>query len=458
MTRRLTALVATCLLALPGLPALAADGADAAAVVEDQVTSFTLDNGMQVVVIEDHRAPVVVHMVWYRAGSADEWTGVSGVAHFLEHLLFKGTDTLAPGEFSKTVAAQGGHDNAFTSYDYTAYFQRVAADRLELMMRMEADRMVNLRLDEGDILTERDVILEERAQRTDSEPGALFREQMNAAQYINHRYGTPVIGWRHEMESLDLDDALAFYRLHYAPNNAVLVVAGDVTPDEVRRLAEKHYAPIPANPELGKRERPEEPPHRAPRRLTYDDPRVAQPYVLRSYLAPERDPGAQETAAALTILAELLGGSQTSVLAQKLQFETPRAVYAGAYYSGLSLDDTTFGLIAVPSPGVTLEEIEAEMDAVIAAFMEESVDPDQMARIKMQLRASAIYARDNVQTLARRYGSALTSGLTIEDVQAWPDILQAVTEEDVMEAARTVFDPRASVTGYLVNSNAGASQ
>ena len=202
-----------------------------------KVSTFALDNGMDVVVIEDHRAPVVVHMVWYRAGSADERPGASGVAHFLEHLLFKGTDTLAPGEFSATVAANGGSDNAFTSFDTTAYHQRVAADRLGLMMKMEADRMVNLRLSEADILTEREVIIEERNMRVENSPGALFREQKNAALYLNHPYGTPVIGWRHEMEQLDLDDALAYYRQFYAPNNAILVVAGDVTPEQVEAVA-----------------------------------------------------------------------------------------------------------------------------------------------------------------------------------------------------------------------------
>ncbi|MWD26213.1 insulinase family protein [Aquicoccus sp. SCR17] len=415
----------------------------------EQVTSYTLDNGMEVVVIEDHRAPVVVQMVWYKAGSADEWTGVSGVAHFLEHLLFKGTDTLAPGEFSKTVAANGGTDNAFTSYDYTGYFQRVAADRLELMMKMESDRMVNLRLDEDDIATERDVILEERNMRIENDPSSLFREQMGAAQYLNHRYGQPVIGWRHEMEALSLEDALEFYHLNYSPNNAILVVAGDVQPEEVKALAETYYGAIPANPELGERERPQEPPQTAERHLTFSDPRVAQPYVSRSYLAPERDAGAQEDAAALTLLAELLGGSQTSVMAQKLQFETQQAVYSGAWYSGTSLDDTTFGLIVVPSPDVTLEQAEADMDRVIDEFLETGVDEDQLDRIKMQLKAAQIYARDDVQGMARRYGSALASGLTIEDVQAWPELLQETTAEDIMTAARDLFDPERSVTGYL---------
>jgi len=210
----------------------------------ETVTDFTLPNGLQVVVIEDHRAPVVVHMVWYRVGAADEPPGHSGIAHFLEHLMFKGTDEVPSGKFSEIVQAQGGSDNAFTSWDYTAYFQRVAADRLDLVMKLEADRMRDLRLTQEDVATERAVILEERTTRTDSDPGALFEEQAQAAQYLNHPYGIPIIGWRHEIEQLDRDDALAFYRRFYAPNNAVLVVAGDVTPDEVKRLAERHYGPL----------------------------------------------------------------------------------------------------------------------------------------------------------------------------------------------------------------------
>ena len=284
----------------------------AAQATTDGVTTFELDNGMQVVVVEDNRAPVVQHMVWYRAGSADEPIGSSGVAHFLEHLLFKATDTLAEGELSATVAANGGRDNAFTSYDYTAYFQRVAADRLELMMRMEADRMRNIRLTEQNITTERRVILEERNQRTENNPRALFSEQMNAAQYLNHRYGVPIIGWRHEMESLDMDDALSFYDTYYYPNNAILVVSGDVDADEVKSLAETYYGVIPANPDLPERVRSQEPPHNAERRLIFRDPRVAQEYVSRSYLAPERDPGDQTAAAALTLLSEVLGGGLTS--------------------------------------------------------------------------------------------------------------------------------------------------
>lgn len=420
--------------------------------VDEQVTTFELDNGLDVVVIEDHRAPVVQHMLWYRAGSADEPKGSSGVAHFLEHLLFKATDTMEAGEFSATVAAHGGRDNAFTSYDYTAYFQRVAADRLGLMMKMEADRMKNIQLTEENIETERNVIIEERNQRTENNPRALFGEQMNATLYLNHRYGTPIIGWMHEMRDLDREDALDFYRTYYSPNNAVLVVSGDVEPEEVRALAEEHYGAIPANPDLPERLRTEEPPHRAERRVLFDDPRVAQPYVSRSYIAPERDAGAQEKAAALTLLAEILGGGTTSYLAEKLQFDTQTAVYTGAFYSGVSLDDTSFDLVVVPQEGVSLEEAEAALDEALRSFIETGVDPEQLERIKMQLRAQQVYERDNVDSVANRYGRALTSGLTVEDVQAWPEILQSVTEADIVEAARAVLRPEGSVTGWLMQA------
>ncbi|MCE2747566.1 MAG: insulinase family protein [Rhodobacter sp.] len=419
-------------------------------VMAEKVTGFTLPNGLQVVVIEDHRAPVVVHMVWYRVGAADEPPGHSGIAHFLEHLMFKGTDEVPSGKFSEIVQAQGGSDNAFTSRDYTAYFQRVAADRLDLVMKLEADRMRDLRLTQEDVATERAVILEERTTRTDSDPGALFGEQTQAAQYLNHPYSIPIIGWRHEIEQLDRDDALAFYARYYAPNNAVLVVAGDVTPDGVRRLAEQHYGPLAPTEGLPPRIRPSEPPQLAERRLSMADPRVAQPYVVRSYLAPERSSGAQDKAAALTILAHLLGGSgTTSVLARKLTFDTQTAVYASAFYDGDTLDTGTFGLIVAPASGVSLPQAEAAMDAAIAQFLKVGVDPVALDRMKTQIRAEQIYANDNTSALANLYGGALAIGLTVADVQAWPDVLQAVTAEDVMAAAQEVLDRRTAVTGYL---------
>jgi len=417
----------------------------------EQVTGFTLENGMEVVVIEDHRAPVVVHMVWYRVGAADEPPGKSGIAHFLEHLMFKGTESRAPGELSKVVEANGGSDNAFTSYDYTAYFQRVAADRLGLMMEMEADRMRNLVLAPEAVDTEREVILEERASRTDNDPAALFREELRATQYRNHPYGIPIIGWRHEMEGLSREDALEVYEKFYAPNNAILIVAGDVTPDEVRALAERHYGPLAPSEGLAPRLRAQEPPVRAERRLEMADARVAQPSLLRSYLAPARRSGAQEEAAALVFLARLLGGSgATSVLGSALEFDSQIAVFTSAGYNATSFDDSTFSFVVVPADGVSLDEAEAALDAVLAEFMETGPDPERFERIKMQIRASEIYALDDVGDLANRYGRALTSGLTIADVQAWPEVLQAVTPEDVMAAAARVLDKRGAVTGWLM--------
>lgn len=438
-----------------GLALAAAFLTAAPAMAEQAVTGFTLDNGLEVVVIQDRRAPVVVQMVWYRVGAADEPDGKSGIAHFLEHLMFKGTEKIGPGAFSDIVEAQGGSDNAFTSWDYTAYFQRVASDRLDLMMQIESDRMTGLTIAPDQVDTERSVILEERNQRTDTSPGALLSEQMRAAQYLNHPYGIPIIGWRHEMEGLTRDDALAFYRQHYAPNNAILVVAGDVTPDEVRALAETHYGVIPAAPEIAPRDRVSEPPQLAERRLTMSDPRVSEPYISRSYLAPERDPGDQTKAAALTVLAELLGGSgTTSVLARALQFDQRKAVYTAAFYDGSSVDDTTFGLVVVPTPGTSLQEAEDAMDAAIADFIAKGPDPADLERIKTQIRAADIYSRDDSDGLARLYGEALATGLTLEDVKAWPDILKSVTADDIIAAAKDVLDKRRAVTGWLMREEA----
>ena len=423
----------------------------------DTVSTFRLDNGMDVVVIEDHRAPVVVHMVWYRIGSADESAGHSGIAHFLEHLMFQGTREVAPGDLSKIVSAQGGSDNAFTSLDYTAYFQRVAADRLDLMMQLESDRMRNLNLTEDDVTTERQVILDERNQRVDSDPESLLTEQMAAAQYMNHPYGTPVIGWRHEIETLSRQDALDFYQANYAPNNAILVVAGDVTPADVLELAKTYYGPLEPSDRITPRDRPSEPPQLAERRITFADERVSEPYVVRTYLATERNTGDQKQAAALTLLAELLGGSgTTSVLARALQFDTQVAVWTAAFYDGTSVDSDTFGLAIGPVPGVSLADAEKAMDGVVEKFLTDGVNPQDFARIKTQIRADEIYARDDAQGLARTYGAALAVGLSVGDVQSWPDVLQAVTEDEVMAAARTVFDRKKAVTGWLTREEGAA--
>ena len=443
--------------ALAALAALVALAAPAAA--QPEVTTFALENGMKGVVIEDHRAPVVTHMVWYRVGAADEPHGHSGIAHFFEHLMFKGTDDIPDSAFSKIISANGGQDNAFTSQDYTAYFQRIAADRLELVMTMEADRMRDLVINDDHIRTERDVVLEERNQRVENNPGALFNEQLDAAQYLNHRYGIPVIGWKHEVSALNLTDARAFYERWYAPDNAILVVAGDVDPDQVKALAEKHYGPLaPSGVGASPRMRATEPPQISPRRLTFEDPRVRQPYVTRSYmLPPSRDD--LDRAAAREVLAEVLGGGVNSRIAQALTIQSETALSAGAWHRGGNLDYAEMGVYVVPRPGVTLQEAEAALDKVLADFLaSDGPTEDELSRIKAVSRADKIYSEDSQMTLARTYGAGLTTGLTIADIEGWQDRIDAVTAADVMAAARAAFDLNRSVTGWLMTAPANPEE
>ena len=436
--------------ALSAVLALLLTAPAALAEMPEGISHFTLPNGLETVVIEDHRAPVVVQMLWYKIGSADEPPGKSGIAHYLEHLMFKGTDKLEAGELSKTVTRNGGMDNAFTSYDYTTYFQRIASDRLPLIMEMEADRMANLKIGEDDWKAERQVVLEERAQRIDSDPQALFAEERNAVQYYNHPYGRPVIGWRQEMMSLTRKDAIAWYDEHYSPDEAVLVLAGDVTPERARELAEKYYGPIAAKGQPEPRSRPQEPDQNAPRRMEMHDARVAQPQMTRSYLVPERNSGEQETAAALTVLAELLGGSmQTSVLGRELAIPG-KALWVSAGYDGLAVDPRAFSISMVPAPGIEPQDAEAMLDDVLAKFVETGPEAEALERVKTRIRAAQIYARDSAHGRAYDYGQGLATGLTVEDVNDWPDILAAVTAEDVSQAAEQVLNSTANVTGWLL--------
>ncbi|UPH71865.1 insulinase family protein [Abyssibius alkaniclasticus] len=414
------------------------------------VSSFTLENGLQAVVIEDNRAPVVTHMLWYRVGAADEPPGKSGIAHFFEHLMFKPTATRPDQDFSAVVESNGGDDNAFTAQDYTGYYQRVAADRLGLMMEMEADRMRNLVLSADNLATERAVVLEERALRTESEPGALMGEARSAALFMNHPYGIPVIGWRQEIEALNVDDLRAFYSRYYAPNNAVLVVAGDVTPAEVEALARQYYGPLAPSTDIPPRIRPQEPPQLAARSLVFEDARVANPYLVRIYLAPNRTSDTQKQAAALSLLSDLLGGAGiASELGRSLQLDQEIALSTGAWYAGTSLDPNEFGLFVMPRPGTSLEEAEAAMDAVLARFMAEGVDETQLARVKATRLADEIYGMDDQLNLAQTYGAALATGLTLADVAAWPEVLKSVTAADILDAAALVLNKNASVTAYL---------
>ncbi len=415
-----------------------------------RISEFKLDNGMQVVVVPDHRAPVVTHMVWYRVGAADEPKGTSGIAHFLEHLMFKATEKIPSGEFSKTVARLGGNDNAFTGHDATAYFQRVAKDRLPRLMEMESDRMVNLRLDEKEVLTERDVIIEERRSRTENSPQAILDEQMSAALYQHHSYGIPVIGWMHEMQKLSRADALAFYKRHYAPNNAILIVAGDVEANEVKALADATYGKIKANPEIAPRVRATEPEHRAPRRLEYRDPRAGKASVMRYYFAPSYTRAAAGEAEALELLMKIVGQGATSRLYQKLVVKDQIASSASGYYSGSGLDSGRIAVHAVAADGNTLDKIEAAIDAVLAEVKAGGVTQEELDRAKKTYIADYIYETDNQSTLARRYGWGMVVGRTIAEIDRWPKDIAAVTLEQVKEAASKHFLLRRSVTGTLL--------
>jgi len=440
------------------LPAFAISASGALAqttVTSAPPASFTLGNGLQVVVIPDHRTPVVTEMVWYKVGSADETAGKSGLAHFLEHLMFKGTSKHPAGEFSKTVLRVGGNENAFTSTDYTGYFQRVPREQLATMMEFEADRMTGLILKDENVLPERDVVLEEYNMRVANNPDARLTEQIMAALYLNHPYGRPVIGWHQEIEKLDRDDALAFYRRFYAPNNAILVIAGDVDAKDIRPMAEQTFGKVAPQPSIpAERLRPQEPVPIAPRTVTLSDPRAEQPNMRRYYLVPSATTAAAGESAALDVLAQLMGGGSNSYLYRALVVDRPLAVNAGAAYQSTALDPTQFMISAAPRPGVEFPQIEQVIDDVIAEVVNNPIRAEDLERVKTQLIAEAIYAQDSQETLARWYGGALTTGLSIEDIRSWPDRIKAVTAAQVRDAAQKWLVKTRSVTGYLVKDNA----
>ena len=418
------------------------------------ITDFTLPNGLEVVVIPDHRTPVVTHMVWYKVGSADETPGKSGLAHFLEHLMFKGTAKNPFGHFSQVVATIGGQENAFTTADYTGYFQRVPRGELKTMMEFEADRMTGLVLDEAEVRPELKVVLEEHNMRVANNPAARLGEQMDAALYLNHPYGRPVIGWRHEIEQLDREDALAFYKRFYTPNNAILVVAGDVTAAEVRSLAEATYGKVARVAEIKPRLRPQEPVQEAARTVTLADPRVTQPTVSRYYLVPSSTTARPGESEALDVLSHILGRGANSRLYQTLVVNKGIAVNAGANYDGTALDTTRMSVFGTPKPGTTLPQLEEAIDAVLADVMENGVTVEEIDRAKSRMIADAVYANDNQRMMAQWYGASLATGATVEEVRTWPDRIKLVTADAVRDAARRWLDKRRSVTGYLVKETA----
>jgi zinc protease len=411
--------------------------------------SFTLGNGLEVVVVENHRSPIATQMVWYKVGSADEQRGKTGIAHFLEHLMFRGSKETPPGAFSRIVAQNGGRDNAFTTADYTAYFQNVAADRLELVMKLEAERMHDLVISDEVVLPEREVILEERRSRIDNSPAALLNEQLTAAQFLNHPYHNPVIGWEHEMAGLTTEDALNFYRSWYAPNNAVLVIGGDVTVDRVRALAEKYYGPIPARP-VPERHRASEPPKAAATRLVMKSPRAGEPSWTRSYLAPSYDAGEKQYAYALQVLAEAMGGGASARLYHALVLEQQVALNAGAFYSPGAVDLATFGFYATPRKGVAIADLEAAFEAEVKKVLKDGMTAEEIDRAKRHMQSQAVYARDSLDGPARVIGSALVIGRTLEEVETWPARIGRVSVDEVNAAARLVLHDETAVTGVLL--------
>lgn len=410
--------------------------------------TFTLANGLQVVVLPNHRAPIATQMVWYKVGAADETRGKTGIAHFLEHLMFRGTKETPPGAFSRIVAENGGRDNAFTTHDYTAFFQNVASDRLPLVMKLEAERMTGLVIDDAVVLPERQVIIEERHMRIDNSPSALLDEQLDAALYMNQRDHDPVIGWESEMRGLTTADALAFYRTWYAPDNAVLVLAGDITVERARALAEQYYGPIPSRP-IPPHIVLDEPPKVAATRLTMKSSRVAETSWSRAYLAPSYTNGDYRYAYALQVLAEVLGGGASSRLYKALVVDQGLCLSAGAFYDPATRGLASFGFYASPKRDVTLADFEAKLEATVKAALADGVTADEVERAKTRMQTQAIYARDSLDAPARIVGAALADGRSLDDVQNWPERIGAVTLGDVNEAARLVLHDDQSVTGIL---------
>jgi len=413
-----------------------------------QTFQFALANGMQVLVIPDARAPVATQMLWFKVGAVDDPAGISGMAHFFEHMMFRGTRKV-PGEgFTRAIARNGGESNAFTFYDYTAYYEQIARDRLALAMQLEADRLANLDLSDANIATEREVVMEERRLRIENDPQRLMSEQMNAALHLSHPYGRPVVGWMEELRHIDRATASNFYRRHYAPNNAILVVAGDVTPEEVRVMAQREYGALPARP-LAPRAESAHPPRLAETRLRVTRADAKVPILSRAYRVPSYATARPGAAEALETLAQVLGGDQTALLHRVLVEERKLATEAGASYDGYRRDMGEFNVYAVPRPGVSLENLEQALDQVLAGAAKTAPSAADLDRAKTQLVAAVTFRRDSQYQMASAYGQALVIGLTVDDVEDWPRRIRAVGAGAVRAAAQSL-NRREAVTGYLL--------
>lgn len=418
--------------------------------------TLTLDNGMQIVLIPNDRAPVVTHMVWYKVGAADEPSGLSGMAHYLEHLMFKGTKKQKPGEFSRIVRSLGGNDNAFTSQDFTAYFQSISKDHLELVMTLEADRMRNLAPPADHFTSEKKVVIEERRQRTDNDPSNRFQEQLNSALYINHPYGLPVIGWLNEMERYEWKDIKAFYDKLYAPNNAILVVSGDVTFEELTRLAKKTYGKIPSK-DIAERVRPQVPSLDAKTVITKNHPSIHQPVLHKVFLAPSYRQNPQHSLG-LQVLNEVLDGGAATLLYRTLVVEQQKATSVSMYYNSNAFDYSNIHIAATPAAGVSLTDLETAIDDTLTAFLEKGPNADDVNAAIARLQDKAIFARDSVSGPAMIVGRALTTGTKLDELEKWPENIGLVSPTIVHEVAKEYLDERSPwirppVIGYLMPEN-----
>ena len=411
--------------------------------------SFSLTNGLKVIVIPMHRAPVVQHMIWYHVGAGDDPRGKSGLAHFLEHLMFKGTAKMPDGQFSEIVARLGGEENAFTSYDVTSFHQSVAKEHLGKMMEMEADRMMNLTLDEKQVLSERDVIRAERGQTIEQKPARRLGEMMDASLLAGTPYATPIIGWDKDMAELSRQDALDFYQKWYAPNNATLIVAGDVDADDVRTLAEKYYGPLPRR-DIPDHIRHDNPPPGVNTIVTLRDAQVHDPMFVRSSIGPDSVDVPGDDYYALEILEEILSGGKSSVLYRRLVLEDRLAASIAFSTNDSMVGVTEIGFSGEPATGVPLAKLEAALDRTIDDFLKNGITDQQLFEAKERVLASAIYARDSLNTPAHVFGFSISRGLSIEDIEQWPHRIAAVNRDQIMTLARKILKPAYGITGYLL--------
>ena len=403
--------------------------------IASEVREYQLDNGMKIFVKEDHRAPVVASMVWYKVGSSYEQNGTTGISHVLEHMMFKGTDKHAPGEFSRIIAANGGQDNAFTSRDYTAYFQRLHKNRLPISMELEADRMRNMKVLDEEFAKEIQVVMEERRMRTEDDPEALTNEAFNAAAHVNSAYRWPVIGWMSDLENMTAADIRAWYKIWYAPNNASLVVVGDVNADEVFELAKKYFGPLQTDT-ITPPKPVKEAPQRGERRITVKAP-AELPYLLMGYKTPVATGTADEWEPyALAVLSAILDDGNSARFAKNLVRGQQIATSAGAGYSPFARLDGLFMFDGQPAKGHTIPELEKAIRGEIKRLKDELASRDELARVKAQVIAGEVYQKDSVFYQAMQIGSLETIGLDWRLGEQYVDKIKQVTAEQVREVAR----------------------